>query len=89
MPARPWQRDGAISTYRREDQREAPVPAELGSVLQHRVSATSWNGLNIKPALWHWEEQPVLWSVDEYDNRPSLTFALPRKPVFDHPHLSQ
>ena len=89
MPARPWQRDGAISIYRREEQREAPVPAELGRVRGYSVSAASWNGLNIRPALWHWEEQPVLGSVDESDNRPSLTFALPGKSVFDHPHLSR
>ena len=65
------------------------MPAELGRVWGYSVSAASWNGLNIRPALWHWEEQPVLGSVDESDNRPSLTFALPGKPVFDHPHLSR
>ena len=43
MPARSWQPDGAISIYRREEQRKVPVPAELGSVLQHGVSAPSRN----------------------------------------------
>ena len=56
VPARPWQRDGAISIYRREEQREAPTPEELGAVLSYSVGPDSWNGLNIKPALRHWEE---------------------------------
>ena len=88
-PPRPWQRDGLISVYRREAQRAAPVPPELGRALRHDVSAVSWNGLNVRPALWHWEEHPVLGSVDESGNRASLTFALPKKPAVDHPHLSR
>jgi hypothetical protein len=81
VPARPWQRDGAISIYRREQLREAPVPEELGRVLSYSVGPVSWNGLNIKPALRYWEERPALGSVDESEHRPSLTFALPEKPV--------
>jgi hypothetical protein len=88
-PARPWQHDGTISIYRREELREAPAPEELGPVMSHSVGAVSWNGLNIKPALRYWDEQPVLGSVDESERRPTLTFALPQKPVYDHPHLSQ
>lgn len=88
IPGRPWHQDGAISIYRREEEREAPVPEELGRVLAYSVGPVSWNGLNIKPALRHWEEQPVLGSVDDSDGRPSLTFALPEKPVYAHPYLS-
>lgn len=47
-----------------------------------------WKGLNIKPALRHWEEQPALASVDDTDRLSSLTFALPQKPVYGHPYLS-
>ena len=89
VPARPWQQDGAISIYRREQLREAPAPDELGRVLSHSVGPVSWNGLNIKPALRHWEEQPVLGSDEESERRPALTFALPEKPVYEHPQLSQ
>ncbi|MGE3509198.1 MAG: hypothetical protein AB7N65_09980 [Vicinamibacterales bacterium] len=88
-PARPWQGDGTISIYRREDLRETPPPAELGKVLAHSVSAGSWNGLNIKPTSPYWVERPVLGSVDESEGRQTLTFALPEKPVHDHPQLSQ
>jgi len=35
VPARPRQRDGAISIYRREELREAPTPEELGRVMSH------------------------------------------------------
>lgn len=88
-PASPWQRDGAISIYRRDDVRETLAPAELGRVLAYSVGDGSWNGLNIKPTSPYWAERPVLGSVDESEGRPSLTFALPDKPVFDHPQLSQ
>jgi hypothetical protein len=88
VPGRPWHEDGAISIYRREELREAPVPDELGRVLSYSVGPVSWNGLNIKPALRHWEEQSALGSVDDADGRPSLTFALPEKPVYRHPYLS-
>lgn len=89
VPARPWQRDGVLSIYRREQLREAPAPEELGRVLSYNVGPDRWNGLNIRPALRYWEEQPVLGSVDESERRPILTFALPEKPVYDHPQLSQ
>jgi hypothetical protein len=88
-PARPWPRDGAISIYRREQLRDTPVSEEFGSVLLHSIGPISWNGLNIKPALRFWNDQPVLGSVDESERRPVLTFALPEKPVYDHPQLSQ
>ena len=87
--ARPWQRDGVISIYRREELREAPTPEELGGVLSYSIGAVNWNGLNIKPALRYWEERPALGSVDDSGHRPSLTFALPDKPVYQHPQLSQ
>lgn len=89
VPTKPWQRDGAISIYRREELRQAPTPEELGKVVAYSVGTGSWNGLNIKPALRYWVERPTLGSVDESERRPSLTFALPDKPVYDHPQLSQ
>lgn len=89
VPARPWHHDGAVSIYRREELRQVPAPEELGRVMLHSVGPASWNGLNIKPALRYWEERPALGSVDETEERPSLTFALPEKPVYEHPQLSQ
>jgi hypothetical protein len=89
VPARPWQRDGAISIYRREGLREVPTPEELGRVLPYSIGPVNWNGLNIKPALRYWEERPTLGSVDESESRASLTFALPDKPLYEHPNLSQ
>jgi len=46
------------------------------------LSLTIWNGLNIKPPLMGFEEQPVLGMVSEND-RTSVTFELPPKPFFD------
>jgi hypothetical protein len=89
VPARPWQQDGAIWIYRRDQLREVPTPEELGRVMARSVGPVNWNGLNIKPALPYWEERPALASIDESERRPSLTFALPDKPVYAHPHLSQ
>jgi hypothetical protein len=91
IPPKPWQEDsdGAISIYRREELREAPIPEELGKVLPYSIGALSWNGLNIKPALRYWEDRTALGSVDESDRQPSLTFALPKKPVYDDPFVSQ
>jgi hypothetical protein len=89
VPARPWQRDGAVSMYRREGLRGQAAPQELGTAMEHSVGPGSWNGLNIKPALRYWQQQSVLGSVDESGRRPSLSFALPEKPVYIHPQLSQ
>lgn len=89
LPQRPWQRDGAISIYRRESVCDDPVPVSLGRVISHSVGPINWNGLNIRPALHYWREQPVLGSVEELDRRPSLTFALPPTPLLDHPLVAQ
>ena len=88
-PVRPWQEDGAVTVYCRKDKRDEPIPVELGNARRHAISTTSWNGLNIQPPSMHWKEQAALGSVDLSASRPSVTFALPEKPVYDHPYLTQ
>jgi hypothetical protein len=86
---RPWQAAGTITVYCRDEKRDEPLPAELGKTMRHDVGLVHWNGLNIKPAVRHSKEQAALGSVDDSETRPSVTFALPEKPVYDHPYLSQ
>ena len=88
IPARPWQEGGAITVFGRQV-REQPNLSAIGEkVIAHSVDVVSWNGLNIKPALRHWKEQSVLGSVDESERVPSVTFPLPKKPVYDLPEFS-
>jgi hypothetical protein len=88
-PGRPWQQDGTVTVYCRRDKRDELLPTELGRALRHVLSTTSWNGLNIQPPSMHWKEQTALGSVDLLESRHSVTFALPEKPVYDHPYLTQ
>jgi hypothetical protein len=89
IPRRPWLPDGMTLIYGRESSHDAPRPEELEPAMLHTLGPDSWNGLNIKPAVRHWKERAVLGSVDETERRPSLTFALPDKPVHEHPQLSR
>ena len=87
IPARPWQQDGAITVFGREQVEQLDLSKVVDRAVRHRISVESWNGLNIKPAVHHWKEQAVLGTVDDSQGTPTLTFALPRKPAYDHPGL--
>jgi hypothetical protein len=86
---RTWQRDGTVTVYGRWRLDDRPDLTFIGDrVMRHTLDTVSRNGLNIVPALAHWREHSVLGAADMAERRPSLTFALPPKPVFDEPPLS-
>lgn len=59
-------------------------PSQFGpETIRCVATATTWNGLNVKPPLMHFGERSVLGSVDASDSPPTVTFQLPDKPFFD------
>ncbi len=46
----------------------------------NRVSEHTWNGLNVKPPLFHCEAQTSRGIFEEKYDRPTLSFSLPEKP---------
>ena len=60
----------------------APFGTDLMRGFQPGLSHVFWNGLNIKPPLMGFEQQPVLGTISE-NGRISVTFELPPKPFFD------
>lgn len=84
------QQDGEVTVYSRGENHHSEDLSAVASRL-HRVPVRpeSWNGLNLKPAMYGWKEQSVLAFVDEREPTPSLSFALPRKPIDGPGDLSQ
>jgi hypothetical protein len=89
IPAKPWREGGAVTVYGREVRESPDLTSVAERVLRRQVDPVIWNGLNIRPALHHWKDQSVLGSVEESERTPSVTFALPQKPLYDVPELSQ
>lgn len=85
----PWHEDGAVTVYTRDFHETRDLSAVAERVIRQSVERLIWNGLNIRPTIQHWKVQSVLGSVDESSRPPSVTFALPEKPVYDVPELSE
>ncbi len=57
-------------------------------IIRCTVSSATWNGLNVKPPVTHFEEQSVLGSVADDGETPSITFQLPEKPFYHETDFS-
>ena len=47
--------------------------------LWHRISSEMWNGLNVKPTIYHFGHKKALASLDDHFGFPSVNFGLPEK----------
>jgi hypothetical protein len=88
IPAQPWQK-GRIIVYGRNVVGNPQVSMIGANTIGHEMDVCTWNGLNLKPAIHHWKDQAVLGSIDETDRRPSVTFPLPEKPIYDTAYSSE
>ena len=72
---------GGIAIWGHPDTDAEDLSLPGRKVVRHPVDVSSGYGLNIRSSLAHWPEQPVLGSVDETGDTPTVTFSLTQKPV--------
>jgi len=88
QPPDPRELSDRIATWSKSRDTNVDLSVFGTKIIRCTVSSASWNGLNVKPPVTHFEEQSVLGSVADDGETPSITFQLPEKPFYHETEFS-
>lgn len=75
--------DKRVAVWSKSDKCDIKKSLFGPDVTRFTASQTTWNGLNVKPPVKHFEDKSVLGSLADDGSIPTVSFQLPDKPFFD------